>query len=86
VEFRQLCEIDCKVSRPLDQEAGVSCDVRVTPAVENGQLSAGGIIDSESVRNLDKFARVSECGWSLQRPPRLRGFAICVRLLLKIRQ
>jgi hypothetical protein len=57
-QFRQPCEIDCHLSRLIDrQEAGVSCCIRVIPAVENAQLSANSVIDGESVRDLDDSPR-----------------------------
>ena len=53
-QFRQPCEIErhlpCLVHR---QKAGVSCCVRVGSTVEHTELLPSGILDGESVRDLD---------------------------------
>jgi len=49
-QFRQPCEINRNLSRLVDhQEAGLSCRVRIGPAVEKAELPASGVIDSKSV-------------------------------------
>src|SRR5258707_12122478 len=48
--FRQPCEIDRNLSRVADrQEAGMSCHVRVGPAIEKAELPASGVIDGKSI-------------------------------------
>jgi len=60
-QFRQPCEIDCHLSRLLyGQEAGVSCGIRVSPAVEHAKLLPGGVIDGESIWDLDDPPRRGE--------------------------
>jgi hypothetical protein len=49
-QFRQPCEIARNLSCLVDhQEAGLSCRVRIGPAVEKAELPASGVIDSKSV-------------------------------------
>jgi hypothetical protein len=49
-QFRQPCEIDCKLSCLVDrQETGKSSHVRVGPAMEKAELPAIGVIDGKSV-------------------------------------
>src|SRR5260370_29377981 len=53
-QFRQPCEMDCHLARLVDrQEAGVSCNVWVGSTVEHAELLPSGVLDGESVRDLD---------------------------------
>jgi len=59
----KLCEIGCKLSRLVDrQKAGVSCGVRVSATIEDAKLPTSGIVDGESVWNLDDPPRSWKAG------------------------
>src|SRR4029077_16773375 len=90
-KFRQLCEIDGHLSSLVDrQEVGLSCGIGLGQSIKHGELLPGGVVDGESVRNLNNPPRSRKAAGHGGGPSTIffsrRWRAVLVRLLLKVSQ